>query len=130
MRNPNIENKYNLKPEDIKRAVILDPKRLKEKPFWRNEVVHAWCLSGNTVNSKADWEYGTYSSYWIGFYDNPAENESRIGLSISCLGDMCNYGIEEFFKDEDIENEDDLKIQELLLERINWLIDEKIIAIP
>ena len=45
MRKPRVENKYNLKPKDIENAEVLDRERLKEKPFRRNDVVKAWCLS-------------------------------------------------------------------------------------
>ena len=41
MRNPKVENKYNLKPKDICRAVILNEERLHHSPFWRNNVVGA-----------------------------------------------------------------------------------------
>ena len=60
MRKPKVENKYNLKPKDIQKAIILDYERLKQLPFWRNDVVQAWCLSGSSAKTKADWEYGTY----------------------------------------------------------------------
>lgn len=48
VRKPKIENKYNLKPKDIEKATILDYERLKQPPFWRNNVVKAWCLSGGS----------------------------------------------------------------------------------
>lgn len=48
MRRPKIENKYNLKPKDIEKAVILDYNRLHQSPFWRNDVVQAWCLVGGS----------------------------------------------------------------------------------
>ena len=43
---------------------------------------------------------------------------------------MCNYNFNKFFDYYEIENEVDLELQEKLLERINWLIDEGIIEIP
>ena len=42
---------------------------------------------------------------------------------------MCGYNVKKFFDFTEIENEVDLELQEKLLERINWLFDEKIIAI-
>ena len=69
MRKPKVENKYNLKPKDIQKAIILDYERLKQPPFWRKNVVQAWCLSGCIRPNPKD-IYGTYELvYWIGFYD-------------------------------------------------------------
>jgi len=42
---------------------------------------------------------------------------------------MCSYDFEKFFNPEEIETEIDLELQEKLLSRINWLIDEGIIEI-
>ena len=64
MRRPKIKNKYNLKPKDIEKAVILDYDRLHQSPFWRNDVVQAWCLTGGSGKGfYGDW----IDSYWIGF---------------------------------------------------------------
>ena len=43
---------------------------------------------------------------------------------------MCGYHFEKFFVPESIECENDLKIQELFLKRINWLLDEGILKKP
>jgi len=48
MRKPKVENKYNLKPKDIERAVVLDREKLRQSPFWRNDVIGAWCLTGGS----------------------------------------------------------------------------------
>lgn len=128
MRIPNIKNKYNLNPKDIEKAVILNPDRLKQHPFWRNNVIGAWCLSGGSGKGL----FGNFiDSYWIGFYDKNAKaHAGKIRLSCSCNEDMCNYKFKNFFDYSEIENEYDLQLQEKLLERINWLIDEMIIEIP
>ena len=128
MRKPKVENKYNLKPKDIERAIILDYEKLKQPPFWRNNIVQAWCLSGGSGRGY----YGSHmDSYWIGFYDNNAKAYSgKIRLSCSAYEDMCNYNFKKFFDYNEIENEVDLELQEKLLSRINWLIDEGIIEIP
>lgn len=131
IRKPNVENKYNLKPKDITRAIILKPESLTKPPFWRNNVVQAWCLSESSAQSKKDWEYGTYNEYWIGFYDQDAKtHKGKIRLDVSAFGGMCNYKFNTFFNPKDIKHEDDLLIQEKLLARINWLIDEGIVEIP
>lgn len=130
MRKPKVENKYNLKPKDIQHAKILNYDRLHKPPFWRNNVVQAWCLSDNTCKNAKDREYGCYNSYWIGFYDEDAKAYAgKIRLDCSTYGDMWSYNFKTFFNSKEIENELDLEIQEKLLSRINWLIDEKIIEI-
>lgn len=69
MRKQKVENKYNLKPKDIQKAVILDYDKLHQLPFWRNDVVGAWCLSETTIKNDKDDEFGCYNEYWIVFYD-------------------------------------------------------------
>lgn len=128
MRKPRIENKYNLKPKDIQQAIVLKPERLKEKPFWRNNVVQAWCLSEGVGKGYMG---DSIDSYWIGFYDNDAEAYAgKIKLKCHACEDMYSYNFKTFFNEKEIENEWDLQLQEKLLERINWLIDEGIVMIP
>lgn len=130
MRNPKVENKYNLKPKDIEKAVVLDYDRLHQSPFWRNDVVQAWCLSETTIKNPKDDLYGCYNEYWLGFYDKEAKSYAgKIRLSCSTCGGMCNYIFKTFFDPKDINCEIDLVIQEKLLERVNWLIDEGIVSI-
>lgn len=127
MREPKVKNEYNLKPKDIEKATILDYDKLHQSPFWRNNVVEAWCLSDGVGKGL----YGGWiDSYWIGFYDKDAKAYAgKIRLSCTAMEDMCSYKFKKFFDCKEIENEFDLKLQEKLLERINWLIDEKIIEI-
>ena len=130
MRKPKVENKYNLKPKDIQKAVILDYDKLHKSPFLRNDVVQAWCLSETTIKNREDDEYGCYNEYWIGFYDKDAKSYAgKIRLSCSAYGGMCSYNFKKFFDPKEIDCEIDLEIQEKLLERINWLIDEGIVEI-
>lgn len=127
MRKPKLENKHNLKPKDIEKAVILDYNRLHQFPFWRNNVVQAWCLSDGSGKGF----YGNcIDSYWIGFYDKKAKKYAgKIRLVCTAMEDMCTYNFNNFFDYTEIDNEVDLELQEKLLKRINWLIDEKIIKI-
>lgn len=127
IRKPKVENKYNLKPKDIEKAVVLDYDRLHQAPFWRNDVVQAWCLSdGSGKGYYDDW----WDSYWIGFYDSDAKAYAgKIRLDCTSFEDMCGYNFKKFFDYSEIENVMDLELQEKLLERINWLIDEGIIKI-
>ena len=125
MRKPRVENKYNLKPKDIEKATILNYKKLQQNPFWRNNVVEAWCLSGGISNS----DYCA-AEYWIGFYDKNAKAYAgKIRLKCSVMDGMFNYNFKNFFDHKEINSEHDLRLQEELLNRINWLIDEKIIEI-
>ena len=127
MRKPKVENRYNLKPKDIQKTVILDRNRLQQEPFWRNNVINAWCLSGGCGK---DYFGGFDSEYWIGFYDEDAKSYAgKIKLNMYCVGGMCSYNPSKFFDAKEIESENDLKIQEMLLERINWMVDEGIIEI-
>lgn len=127
MRKPKIENKYNLKPKDVQKAVILDYDKLHQPPFWRNDVIGAWCLYDGVGRGY----YGDFiDSYWIGFYDNDAKSYAgKIILRCNAMEDMCSYDFKKFFDYTEIENEIDLEMQEKLLSRMNWLIDEGIIEI-
>ena len=130
MRTNRIENKYHLKPKDIQKAIVLDKERLKERPFWRNDEIGAWCLSASTIKSAIEADVCAFDEYWIGFYDDDAEAYAgQIRLACYAYGGMCSYNFDTFFNPKDIECEMDLEIQEKLLSRINWLIDEKIIEI-
>lgn len=130
MRKPKVINKYNLVPKDIQRAIILKPEKIKENPFWRNNAINAYCLSENTAKNNRDHEFGTYNEYWIGFYDEDAKSYAgKIRLSCSSYGGMCSYKFKKFFDPKEIECEIDLEIQEKLLAKMNWLIDEGIIEI-
>ena len=129
MRKPVVENKYGLKFSDIHHFVVLKPDELHNPPFWRNEAVQskgihgAWCLSGDTAESKEDELYGTYSEYWIGFYDS-----GTIEANCSSYGGMRSCSFEKFFDPKDIDNEIDLRLEELLLRDLNWLLDNGIVG--
>lgn len=128
MRKPKVKNKYNIKPKDIQKAIIFDYEKLTQPPFWRNNVVGAWCLSDGSGKGY----YGNHmDSYWIGFYDEDAKSYAgKIRLSCTAYEGMCSYNFKEFFDYREIENEVDLELQEKLLDRINWLIDKGIVKIP
>lgn len=126
MRKPNVKNKYKLKPSDIRKMIILKKDRLREYPFWRNDVIHAWCLSDSAGNGYFD----AMNEYWIGFYDEDADAYAgKARFFCTCMEGMCNYKFNTFFNTSDIDTLADLEIQEKLLSRINWLIDEGIVKI-
>ena len=114
VQNPRVPNKHELTIEKIKNLKVGDTTKFKEPVFWRNNVVNAWCISGGT----------RYNSFWIGFYDN-----GTFKFTLSCFEDMCWYDFKEFYKIEEIEIIDDFLVQEMFLEKINYLIDEGILIL-
>ena len=127
MREQRTENKYHLTIAQIKNLRIANRSKIKEKPFWRNEQIHAWCLSGH-AGTRKDEEFGTDNEYWMGFYDEDApKHAGEFQYSFGTYGGMCGYNFEEFFRPGDIECENDLRVQELFLKRINWLLDKGIL---
>lgn len=126
IRKPRIENKYNLKPSDIRKMVVIDRERLQENPFWRNNIIHAWCLTGGVGKGL----YDSMNDYWIGFYDEDAPAYAgKTRFSVSAYEGMCSYKFNTFYRPSDIEILADLEIQEKLLDRMNWLLDEGIVKI-
>ena len=133
------KNKYHLKMSDIRKMkinreklfeVISNKQSCEHIGFWRNNVVNAWCISGNTAKTPADDRFCTYSEFWIGFYDEDANAYAgKFKFHISSYGGMCDYRFEEFYKEKDIENNDDRMIQSLFLNKINQLIDIGILNI-
>lgn len=47
MRNPQVDNKYNLTMAKIRRLKIADRSNVCEPLFWRNDVIGAWCICGS-----------------------------------------------------------------------------------
>ena len=128
LREPQIENKYHLNPNDIKKAIILDEDRLHKPPFWRNDVIDAWCLSGGVGK---DWDGNFESEYWIAFYDKEAKAYAgTIRMSCTTYGGMYGYKFPSFFNPKDIDCELDLQLQEKLLQTYHWLIEEGILKFP
>lgn len=129
MRKPKVKNKYNLTFSDIKKLKIKDRSKLKEPLFWRNNVVKAWCISDTTIKNSKDSRFGTYNDYWIGIFDEDSTRKQKLVVKCSTYGGMASYNFKKFFDYSEIENEMDLEIQEKLLDKINFLIDEKILEL-
>lgn len=124
MRQPVVANKYNLTVAKLKK-LRCNRNKITEKHFWRNNVISAWCISGNTCQTVADDEFGTYDEYWIGVYDEDAKSYAgKIRVTFSSYGGMCGYTFKNFFDEKEIENEMDLHVQEMFVEKINQLLDE------
>jgi hypothetical protein len=125
-----VKNKYKIQPNDFENFVVIDRKQLKEPLFWRNNVVSAWCISVDTIKNLADEEYGTYNSFWLGIFDEDAEeNAGKVCMNFSAYGGMCSYNFDRFFEEDGIENPIDLEIQEKAMAVLNNLLDKKIIKL-
>lgn len=118
------ELKYFTKPEDLKHLVVLDPERVHQRPFWRNDVVRAWCLSGS-AGSDQDFEFGCESSYWLGIYD-----DGRVDFHMDTYGGMCSYHPEYFLDADSISNQNDRDVQIAVINAVNQLIDDGVLDIP
>lgn len=126
IRKPKVSNKYNLTIDKIKKLKVNESKRnlICEPLFWRNNVISAWCITESFGN------YYACSEYWIGIYDVDAKSyKGKFRFYFSSLGGMCSYKFKKFFDYSEIENELDLCVQEAFLEKINYLIDNKILMI-
>ena len=129
MREPKVKNIYGLTIPMI-RELKVDRSKITEAPFWRNNVIRAWCLSGSTAKCAADEEFCTTDEYWLGVYDEDAKAYAgKIRVTFSAYGGMCGYNFKEFYNPKDIENELDLRIQEMFLSVMNDLIERGIFMI-
>lgn len=123
MRQPIVENKYNLTMAKIRKLKIADRSQIGKPLFWRNDVIGAWCIVG-AAGSDMDIQFGTDNEFWIGIYDDNAKAYAgKLRVRLTSYGGMCGYKFNQFFKEKDIENDNDLLIQEKFLSKINELID-------
>lgn len=128
-RKPIVPNKYKLNIAKIKKLKVGNRELICEPLFWRNNVISAWCISGSS-GTEADHRFGTDNGYWIGIYDDDAKAYAgKFRIDFSSYGGMCGYNFTSFYQPKDIENENDLKIQELFLEKINYLIDNGVLIL-
>ena len=124
MRQPTVQNKYNLTVAKLK-ELKCNRNKITTEHFWRNNVINAWCISANTCKTRADDEFGTYNEYWVGVYDEDAKSYAgKIRVTFSAYGGMCHYKFKNFFDAKEIENDLDLRIQEMFIEKMNQLLDE------
>lgn len=130
MREPTVPNIYGLTVPLI-RQLQVDRSKITGEPFWRNNVISAWCLSGTTAQCAADDEFGTTDEYWLGVYDEDAKvYAGKIRVTFSAYGGICEYIFKEFYNPKDIENELDLRIQEQFLKVMNDLIERGVFMMP
>jgi len=122
MRKPTVKNKYKIKVSDLNKLVLLDKDKLCEPLFWRNNIINAWCISDGT--------YSEMDTYWIGVYDEDAESyKGKIKVYFTSYEGMCDYKFRKFYCYDEISCEDDLRVQEMFLEKLNYLLDNNIFAI-
>lgn len=124
-RNKAIKNKYKLTPKALREYVVGDRTEVCEPLFWRNNVVKAWCISEEIGGDI----FG--DDFWIGIFDEDAPNyKGKFRFSFSSYGGMSGYEFDKFFEPSQIEFEQDLRIQEAFIEKINLLIDKGIVIKP
>lgn len=129
MRKPMVKNKYNLTIKQLKKYKVADRIQVKLPFFWRNNVIQAWCISGSAGTDK-DRQFGTDDGFWIGIYDEDAKAYAgKFRFYFTSYGGMCGYEFNQFFDEKDIDCENDMRVQEMFLEKINMLIDCGIIAL-
>lgn len=128
MRTPTVNNKYNLTMAKIRRLKVVDRSKVCKPLFWRNDVIGAWCIIGS-AGSDMDIQFGTDNEFWIGIYDDNAKTYAgKFRVHLTSYGGMCAYKFNQFFREKDIENDNDLLIQEKFLAKINELIDCGVLA--
>ena len=118
MRKPTVKNKYNLTIAKARKLHIKDRSKVKSPIFWRNDVISAWCILKKFQDNE----------FWLGIYDEDAKAYAgKMRFDFTTYDGMCGYKFNKFFDHKEIENEQDLRIQELALETFNQLIDEGIL---
>lgn len=128
MRKPQVDNKYNLTMAKIRRLKIADRSKVCKPLFWRNDVIGAWCIIGS-AGSDMDIMFGTDNEFWIGIYDDNAKTYAgKFRVYLTSYGGMCGYKFNQFFREKDIQCDNDLRIQEKFLCKINELIDLGILS--
>jgi hypothetical protein len=126
-RKPRVENKYGLTYDDIEKLKVLKPEYLNEEHFWRNDGIKAWCLSGSTATNG---RCVSYDTFWLGIYDKDApKNAGKIKFYCTSYGDYYSYTFDKFYGENDMENETDFRLHELILEKINYLLNIGILGL-
>lgn len=128
MRQPTVENKYDLTMAKIRKLKVVDRTKVCKPLFWRNDAISAWCIVG-AAGSEMDIRFGTDNEFWIGIYDDNAKAYAgKLRVHLTSYGGMCSYKFNQFFREKDIQCDNDLRIQEKFLSKINELIDLGILS--
>lgn len=120
-------NKYHLTVSDIRKLKVAKLEALQKAPFWRNNVVHAYCLSGEVGDDR----YCDGTDYWIGFYDKDAPYYAgKVRINFDTFGGVCSYNFKRFFgSTKSIDCRDDLAIQIECIRTVNMLIDKGVLEL-
>lgn len=122
-------NVHGLTLKNIKKLLVNRDLVNKDSGFWRNNVVKAWCISGQCgIDS---YPICDADEYWLGVYDKSNKDGSaKIDVHFSAFSGMCSYTFDKFFDPAEIETEDDYKIQTMFIKRMNDLIDKGVFIVP
>ena len=127
MRAPKIENKYNPNVKSVYNLQVADRSKIGGNPFERDDLWRIWCISGS-VGTDTDKQTGTDATYRIGIFDEDAPFfTGGFEFQIDLPDGRNKYGFAGFYIPEEIENENDPLIQEMFLEKLNWLLDTGIL---
>lgn len=119
-RNPSVPNKYKLTPEKIRHLKVLDVAATHRKPFHMNpNYPEEPAVCGGI------WEEGYEDAWWY----LRVNDEGVVAFTVTVM-ELCKYEFEEFYNFDEIDNEIDLRIQEMILERLNQLIDDGVLGLP
>lgn len=121
-----VPNKYNIKPEDIKKLKVLDWDKLKEKTWYdvaMEDTGEWYCHLGG---SNGGGLYGQdRDEFWIGFN----KKDGKVDYGFTSYEGMCKYKFNEFYKVDEIENEWDMNVQVNAMKYLNMLLDEEIVKL-
>lgn len=117
--NPRVKNKYDLTPDIIRSLKTAKPEELgNPEYFWKNQNYPGdGCVSAII---------GPYEDASFFLRVSP-EGVEDFSVAVMML---CSYHFTEFYNPDEIKSSYDMRIQELILEKINRLIDDGILCLP
>ncbi len=117
-----VPNKYNIKPNDIKKLKVLDWDKLK-KYTWYNQASEWYCHS---EGSDGGGFYGdNEDEFWIGFN----KKNGKVDYHFTSREGMCRYRFDKFYDAKSIENKWDMNVQVNAMRYLNMLLDEGIVEL-
>ena len=121
-----VPNKYNIKPEDIKKLKVLDWNKLKKKTWYNEAMKEAGEWYCHLEGSNGGGFYGDdEDEFWIGFNKKNGEVDYHFNAGEG----MCRYIFDEFYKANEIENKWDMNVQVNAMRYLNMLLDEGIVEL-
>lgn len=129
MKESNIKNKYNIRMSNMPLLKANNSKIAESKLFDINDYDYCgdsyWELTKYTYKNDAERLSRVYSYFTIQIDDDD-------NVMVTCVSNsgFNFYHFEEFFNEDTIGDEIDLKLQEILLETLNSLLDDGVIYFP